>query len=180
MSGPDWQTLERWFREWYRATPADGGEAERQARILAAVRSAPPPSRMLWRRLPLAARLIGTAGLAASLVALALGMRWWQLHRGASSAGHDVQFVFVAPTASNVAIVGDFNGWDASATPMRRGGPADPWVATVTVPRERRMFTYAFIVDGTHWMADPNAPLASTDDFGSATSVLVLHDRRAM
>lgn len=173
MTAPDERALLERFREWYRATPA--GDAERRERILAAVRSARPPSRRF--------RLIGGVALAAGIVALVLGVRSLLVRGEASSAPNEIQFVLVAPGASTVALVGDFNGWDESATPMRRGGrgaPEEPWVATVTLPGERRLFTYAFIVDGTQWVADPNAPLASADDFGSPTSVLVLHDRRAM
>ena len=32
-----------------------------------------------------------------------------------------VKFVFVAPQAAKVSVVGDFNGWDSTKTPMARG-----------------------------------------------------------
>src|SRR5690349_11385988 len=51
---------------------------------------------------------------------------------GAESAERHVEFVFVAPTARNVSLVGDFNGWDATATPMRRTDGRTTW--SVSVP----------------------------------------------
>lgn len=166
-------TLEEQFRDWYRATPSDA--EERTERVLAAVRLARRPSRTWWQRLPPAIPWTVGVGLAASLVGLALSSSW--LGHGTSSATQTVQFVLVAPAASRVALVGDFNGWDVAATPMHRRAPDEPWTAMVIVPTDRRVFTYAFILDGVRWMADPNAPLASTDDFGSATSVLVFGAR---
>ncbi len=174
MTDADRGTLGQRFREWYRANLVDAVDAvDREEQILAVVRAVPRPSRARWSR-------IGALAAAASLITAVLG-GWWWLRRDAAAppaGGQDVRFVFVAPAAATVALVGDFNGWDASETPMRRGAREEPWVATITIPRERRVFTYAFIVDGTQWMPDPNAPLASTGDFGSATSVLVLRDRR--
>ena len=45
-----------------------------------------------------------------------------------------VRFAVWAPHARAVSVVGDFNGWDAAATPMTRT-PEDPetWVAWVTL-----------------------------------------------
>ncbi|MGE5801687.1 MAG: isoamylase early set domain-containing protein [Gemmatimonadota bacterium] len=175
MSGADWQTLAQRFHEWYRGTPVDADA--RTERILAAVRRVRPPVRTRWQRLPVGARWVARAAVAAALGGFALGAQSWLRARTPSSRAEAVRFVFVAPGASHVALVGDFNGWDAEATPMRRGAPEEPWVVTVRLPRGHRVFTYAFILDGARWVADPNAPLASTDDFGSATSVLVLRDR---
>ena len=83
-----------------------------------------------------------------------------------------VQFVLVAPQASRVSVVGDFNGWDAQATPMDRAEGGTMWVAHVRVPAGRHV--YAFVMDGERWVSDPLAPLAPANEFGFRNSVLVV------
>ena len=82
-----------------------------------------------------------------------------------------VQFVFRAPSAQRVALVGDFNDWDSDATPLR---PAAGGLWTVTVPLAAGRYTYTFVVDGERWMADPAAPPAPPDDFGRPGSVVTI------
>jgi len=81
-----------------------------------------------------------------------------------------VKFVFVAPAASSVTLVGDFNGWDAARTPMQRTGGT--WVVTVKLDAGRHL--YNFVVDGTQWMPDPSAPIAPDEGFGHANSVVLV------
>lgn len=81
-----------------------------------------------------------------------------------------VKFVFVAPTASRVALVGDFNSWNADATPMARTGGT--W--SVTVPLRPGRHVYSFVVNGTEWLPDPSAPLAGDDGFGHSNSVVLV------
>jgi hypothetical protein len=82
-----------------------------------------------------------------------------------------IQFVFVAPNAASVAIAGDFNDWDPAANPLRRSA-AGVWSATVTLEPGRHL--YAFIVDGKQWVADPTAPSAPGDDFGTPNSMITV------
>jgi hypothetical protein len=88
-----------------------------------------------------------------------------------SRAAH-VKFVLVAPQASHVTVVGDFNNWNPAAHPMERTPTGGTW--TVTVPLEAGRHEYSFVVDGEHWMPDPAAPLAPDDGFGVANSVLLV------
>lgn len=90
----------------------------------------------------------------------------------AGSAAAQVKFVFIAPQASQVTVVGNFNGWNPSAHPMQRTPTGGTW--TVTVPLEAGRHEYSFVVDGSHWVPDPSAPLASKDGFGTANSVLLV------
>ena len=83
-----------------------------------------------------------------------------------------VQFVFVAPRASRVSVVGDFNDWDVAATPLTSAGGV--WSGQLDVPFGRH--DYAFVVDGERWVRDPNAPQAPADEFGSGYSVLVVDE----
>ncbi len=83
-----------------------------------------------------------------------------------------VRFLLVAPSARRVSVVGDFNGWDPAATPMRRSGSdGDRWILELPVRPGRH--TYAFYVDGDV-LADPAAPRAPEEDFGVPNSLLLV------
>ncbi len=83
-----------------------------------------------------------------------------------------VPLVFEARTASRVVVVGDFNGWDETQTPMVRYGTDGPWTATVFAKPGRHV--YAFLVDGSTLVADPRAPRAKDLDYGGDASVLMV------
>jgi len=80
-----------------------------------------------------------------------------------------VKFVFAGPRASTVALVGDFNGWDTTKTPMARDPRTGTW--SVALPLNAGRHVYSFVVDGTTWANDPSAPMAPDDGFGHASSV---------
>src|SRR6266571_2459156 len=82
------------------------------------------------------------------------------------------QFVLVAPRATHISLVGDFNDWDATRTPMRRAGSEALWTAVVSLAPGR--YHYAFLVDGSRWLADPSAPVARDEDYGAPSSVLTV------
>lgn len=90
---------------------------------------------------------------------------------GATTADRDaIRFNLTLPsTASEVAIVGDFNGWDEHATPMVRDGSG--WSARVPLPPGRHV--YAFVIDGTRWLVDPLAPQVPDAGFGPANALVV-------
>lgn len=81
-----------------------------------------------------------------------------------------VPFGLDAPGAASVALVGDFNDWNPSATPLVERGARGQWTAAVSLPPGRH--EYAFVVDGTQWLPDPNGPLAARNEFGTRSSVL--------
>jgi hypothetical protein len=133
-------------------------------RVMAEIASLPAatPVRPLaaWRRLaPLAA-------LAVAATALVL------IGRPAPSTRR-LQFVVVAPQAATVSLVGDFNDWDAARTPMRPLR-ADGPVWSAVVPLAPGRYHYAFLVNGSRWLADPAAPPASDDGFGAPSSVVTV------
>jgi 1,4-alpha-glucan branching enzyme len=80
--------------------------------------------------------------------------------------------MLVAPSATTVSLVGDFNDWAADATPME--GLVTDGLWTVTVPLRPGRYRYAFLVDGATWVPDPDAPRALDDDFGRPNSVLTI------
>jgi hypothetical protein len=168
-------------------------DAEFDARVMAVITALPPhvPGRLAaaarWLRRPRTLRVSPLAGLA-----LAAGLGALLVWRG--QPGRDVvpvpepmaaapgvllarhgptlvQFVLVASDARSVALVGDFNDWDPTATPLHltSGGA---WSVALHLPPGRHR--YAFVVDGVRWIADPAAPPAPDDDYASPGSVVTV------
>jgi hypothetical protein len=140
------------------------------------------PSRFAWLRRRRIIRLSPLGGLAAAatLTAVILVMSRMPGPGDAQSpavasdqpaAAALMQFVLVAPEAASVAVVGDFNDWSFSATPLERQPGDDVW--WVTVPLRPGRYRYAFVVNGTSWRPDPNAP-AAEDEFGRPNSVVTI------
>lgn len=86
------------------------------------------------------------------------------------SAPIPTQFVFDG-RARQVTLVGDFNNWDARATPLEREPGSTLW--SVTVPIQRGRHVYAFLVDSI-WTMDKRAPVARDPDFGVTGSVILV------
>jgi hypothetical protein len=82
-----------------------------------------------------------------------------------------VRFVFVAPHATRVSLVGDFNRWNPAAMPMRRSADGRAWLLDVPLTAGRHV--YSFSVDGD-LTADPAAPQSGDDDFGVPSSVVLV------
>ena len=80
-----------------------------------------------------------------------------------------VRFVFAEPGAARVELVGDFNQWTRGTTQLERTGAPGVWAVSVPVTPGRH--EYAFIVNGSRWVADPLAP-KSSDEFGTESSVI--------
>jgi hypothetical protein len=80
-----------------------------------------------------------------------------------------VRFVFVDPNADRVELVGDFNEWARGTTQLKRSGAPGVWA--VSVPLSPGRHEYAFIINGSRWVADPLA-VKSSDDFGTESSVI--------
>jgi 1,4-alpha-glucan branching enzyme len=66
---------------------------------------------------------------------------------------HLVDFFCRAPQAKSVSLIGDFNGWQPSAHPMKRM-PDGVWFLRLELPHGHHQ--YLFLVDGKA-MLDPNA-----------------------
>ena len=93
-----------------------------------------------------------------------------------ATVGDLVRFVIAAPEAGTVTVVGDFNGWNAEATPLRATSNDGVW--TVALPLAAGSYQYAFVIDGTAWVADPAAPLALEDEFGVSSSLMIVQGGR--
>ena len=160
-----------------------------EARVMAAVRKREGAGVLAWIVRPRVLRLSPLAGLAAAAgIALAVltldrvgsepatSTRVAATLPAAPAASVDtiklVQFMLVAPDARTVSVVGDFNDWDPSATPLREAADAGVW--TITVPLAAGRHQYVFMVDGNRWTPDPAAPTAVEDDFGMPNSVITV------
>jgi hypothetical protein len=164
-------------------------DAGARGRIMAAVRAEQAPRRAnVWERMfetrSFTLSPAGTALIAAGLVGIGVVAGVMTNNRDAHTSGGQpsvavvtpqlpvsdtvVRFVYVAPAAAKVSVVGDFNGWDDTKTPMVRAANNGAWSVTLPMPAGRHL--YGFVVDGT-WAADPSAPLAPDDGFGHANSV---------
>lgn len=62
--------------------------------------------------------------------------------------------------ADCIHLVGDFNNWSTSATPMRRS--EQYWEAALTVPVGSTCY-YAYLVDGKYWCSEYSGAAHSQD-----------------
>jgi len=176
------EELERSFREAYRR-PVPMPPLDEPALLSALAAERPPASSAGRPRWTGGGFMLSVpfAAAAALLLVLAGVLGGMALERRVTPTTPDsaqlIQFALVAPSASHVAVVGDFNGWDPRATPMRKLPSGATWTAAISVPEGR--YAYAFVVDGRTWMPDPTAPLAPGDGFGHDSSVLVVPPGRS-
>lgn len=87
-------------------------------------------------------------------------------------AERDVVVDFSAPQAVSVAVVGDFNAWNPQRTKMVRENHEGRW--TVRLKLAPGVHQYSFVIDGTHWVADPRAKSALDDGFGGQNSIIIV------
>jgi hypothetical protein len=128
-------------------------------------------SKKTIRRISLSAGAIAASLLIGALIVTPVARRPARV-AVARIARPVVRFRLRAPLAKQLTLVGDFNAWDSHATPMTRDSATGAWEVSVALPEGR--YLYAFVADGRRWLPDPNAPLASADDFAKQNSVLVV------
>jgi YD repeat-containing protein len=83
---------------------------------------------------------------------------------------------FRLPTAvgaQSAVLVGDFNGWSTTHTPMRRG--PEGFVVEVHL-RPGRTYRYRYLLDGRRWENDWAADRYEPNEFGSDDSVIDVPD----
>src|SRR4051812_47266845 len=123
--------------------------------------------------LALAAGIVAIVGVSGMAIGLRISARSAVASQSPPRAVRDtvqiVRFVFVDPGARSVELVGDFNEWAKGSTVLRPSGAPGVWAATVPLSPGRH--EYAFIINGSRWVADPLAP-KSSDDFGTESSVI--------
>ncbi len=77
-----------------------------------------------------------------------------------------------AESASVVHLVGDFNGWDKAATPMKRQKNGS---FAASLPLERgREYQFRYLLDDERWENDWQADRYLRNEFGGDNSVVVV------
>ncbi|MCL6534059.1 MAG: alpha amylase N-terminal ig-like domain-containing protein [Armatimonadetes bacterium] len=103
--------------------------------------------------------------LQAFVLVWVLSMLWAQ-----AQIKRPVTFRFETPTpAEKVYLAGTFNEWQPRATPMHSTDGGRTW--SLTLELEPGVYQYKFVVNGTEWHIDPNAPVVD-DGNGNLNSVL--------
>ncbi len=112
------------------------------------------------------------AGAAAAVLVM-LGLRTVQGPLAAPRTETAViQFVFYAPGAQQVELVGDFTDWQAGRILLEGPDAAGRWTARVALPEGRH--EYLFLVDGRFWQTDPLSETQRPDGFGNLNAVMNL------
>lgn len=55
--------------------------------------------------------------------------------------------------ALRISVVGDFNGWDPTVTPMEHNQAKARWETTIELEAGRR-YRFRYLVDGRRWLND--------------------------
>ena len=82
------------------------------------------------------------------------------------------RFIFHAPEAKSVKVVGSFNNWIPTNDYLMEQREDGTWSKNITLaPGE---YQYKFIVDGARWVEDKNNSDVAINPFGDRNSVLVV------
>ena len=75
------------------------------------------------------------------------------------------------PQARQVHLVGDFNNWDKTKSPLSKDALGH-W--TIAMQLDPGYYQYQLVVDGEKWVLDPHNPLQVADGFGGVNSGVYL------
>lgn len=146
---------------------------EFERRVMERVTGAPKafPRLVVGRRRP---RLVRLATLAAAFALFMIGGIVFYEHRtNAGGSEVVVHFVLDAPGAQQVALVGNFTGWDPSKLPLRREAGTNRWVIAVRLEKGKT-YLYNFVINGKTWIPDPATDVQISDGFGGESSLIQL------
>jgi topoisomerase IA-like protein len=94
--------------------------------------------------------------------------------RTTSRSGTKVTFSVAASTA--VSVVGDFNGWDPSAHPLRKGTGG---VRSATITLAPGAYAFRYLAHGGLFFDEPDADRFDSNEHGGIDGVLVIDDAPA-
>jgi hypothetical protein len=95
------------------------------------------------------------------------------IYKQPSALPRHVRIHFELPSciwADRIAVVGDFNDWDANATLMHQEEDGR-WAAAIDMPEGHRC-EFRYLVDG-HWMTDYHADGFTTNAYGEHNSIVI-------
>jgi len=92
------------------------------------------------------------------------------------AAAHQVEVTFTISgiNANQIAVAGDFNGWNTSANQLE--DPDGDGIWTGKMQLEPGRYEYMLVVDDGKWVTDPNAKVYADDGFGSKNAVLFINN----
>lgn len=88
---------------------------------------------------------------------------------GVKPTAQGLLFVQPSDTGRQIAVAGDFNGWDPQVTPMTRDEGLGVWQACVQVPPGR--YHYRLVIDG-NWVPDPYNTSTEENPLGEVNNVV--------
>lgn len=89
-----------------------------------------------------------------------------------SAGDTTAKVTFALPTAEvtgNVSVLGDFNGWDASAHPLKKRSNG---TRSVTVELPNGEYRFKYCTEAGEWFCDPQVADVVYNEFNTADSVL--------
>ena len=97
------------------------------------------------------------------------------LKKNYSKTGTSCRVTFKVPAelgAETAAVLGEFNGWDASSHPMkkRKDGSLS---ATISIKPDAE-YRFRYLLDGTRWENDVECDDVAPNRFGSSDGILAL------
>jgi hypothetical protein len=96
------------------------------------------------------------------------------IQRDAPDGKGRVRVTFVVPEGGfdgPMAVVGDFNGWDPTATPLRK--QRGRRIASVSLDEGRR-YAFRYLAEGGRWFNDDAADDYQANEYGGNDSVIDL------
>lgn len=79
---------------------------------------------------------------------------------------------FIFNGVKRVCIVGEFNNWSTTATPMKRGRNGS-FSATLDLQRGHE-YQFRYLVDGDHWENENEADKVAPTPFGNALNSVIV------
>lgn len=158
-----------------------GADVDETVMATLRARAVPSARPSVWRRLAaLASTPIRPTLAAATLAAVLVGVSAIGVAVRGSGDGTRVAkiepleipvlFELDLPDAAQVNLAGDFNGWNAAATPLSKHPMTGRWVATLSLAPG--WHEYLFVVDGVHWIPDPTAITKLVTGEGDTSSAI--------
>lgn len=86
----------------------------------------------------------------------------------------EVTFTISGIKANQIAVAGDFNGWNTSANQLEDPDGDGIWTGKMQLKPGR--YEYMLVIDDSKWITDPNAKVYTDDGFGSRNAVLYIND----
>jgi 1,4-alpha-glucan branching enzyme len=74
--------------------------------------------------------------------------------------------------ADSVALVGEFNGWDAHSHPLHQTRDDGEWHISLVLQADKA-YRFRYLVDGGEWMDDDHADGYEANAFGGFDSVVL-------